>query len=232
MMRSYARFIPGEEIDAVEQWKFGAIDTAAQLLAAQVKAREEQQGQAQVEIERQQSYQAGFDAGVAQGRAMAKAALDAEMRAFLDTQARQASERLAELFASAQNQLQEAEQAMAQEVLALACELSRQVLRHELSVDAQAVMPVLREALELLGADCKAAVVRLNPADIEALGEQIHADLAGLTLNLRADGSVQQGGCLVESAGMVVDGTLTKRWQRAVASLGLSSAWEVVGEHR
>jgi len=91
---------------------------------------------------------------------------------------------------------------------------------------------VLREALELLGADCKAAVVKMNPADIEALGDQIHADLAGLTLNLRADASVQQGGCLVESAGMVVDGTVPKRWQRAVASLGLSSAWETPGEHR
>jgi len=232
MMRSYARFIPGEEIDAVEQWKFGAIDTAAQLLAAQVKAREAQQDEAQVESERQQSYQAGFDAGVLQGRVLAQADMNAQMQAFLNTQAKQAAERLTELFASTQSQLLEAEQAMAQEVLALACELSRQVLRHELSVGAQAVMPVLREALELLGADCKAAVVKLNPADIEALGDQIHADLAGLTLNLRADASVQQGGCLVESAGMVVDGTVPKRWQRAVASLGLSSAWETPGEHR
>ncbi len=134
MMRSYARFIPGEEIDAVEQWKFGAIDTAAQLLAAQVKAREAQQDEAQVETERQQSYQAGFDAGVVQGRVLAQADMNAQMQAFLNTQAKQAAERLTELFASTQSQLLDAEQAMAQEVLALACELSRQVLRHELSV--------------------------------------------------------------------------------------------------
>ena len=50
-------------------------------------------------------------------------------------------------------------------------------------------------------------------------------------MTLRADPTVLPGGCQVESVGMVVDGTLEKRWQRAVASLGLSSAWEVSGEH-
>jgi flagellar assembly protein FliH len=35
---------------------------------------------------------------------------------------------------------------------------------------------------------------------------------------------------VVESAGMVVDATLQKRWQRAVATLGMVSAWEVPGE--
>jgi flagellar assembly protein FliH len=30
----------------------------------------------------------------------------------------------------------------------------------------------------------------------------------------------------VEAAGTVVDGTVEKRWQRAVASLGLEASWE------
>jgi flagellar assembly protein FliH len=81
-----------------------------------------------------------------------------------------------------------------------------------------------------LGADCKAAVVKLNPDDVDALGEQIRSEFTGITLNLRADAAVQQGGCLVESAGMVIDGTLAKRWQRVVASLGLSHAWEAHDE--
>ena len=230
-MRNYARFIPGEEIEAVEQWTFGAIDTAAQLLAAQVKAREAQAEEVQAQLFRQESYKEGFAAGLVQGRAQAQAEVKIEMQKFLDTQAKDASAGLAELFASAQNQLREAEQAMAQGVLELSCELARQVLRQELSVNVQAVLPVLREALDLLGADCKTAVVRLNPADLEALGEQIHLEFVGLALTLRADPTVLPGGCQVESVGMVVDGTLEKRWQRAVASLGLSSAWEVSGEH-
>jgi flagellar assembly protein FliH len=152
------------------------------------------------------------------------------MQDFLNAQAREAADKLGQLFATAQNQLLEAEQAMAQGVLELSCELARQVLRHELSINPNVLMPVLREALGTLAVDSKSAVVRMNPVDMDALGEQIHADFAGMGLSLRADTTVLQGGCQVESSGMVVDGTLGKRWQRVVGSLGLSSTWEDSGE--
>jgi flagellar assembly protein FliH len=229
-MRNYSRFIPGEEIDAVEQWQFGAIDTAAQLLAAQVKAREMQEEEVQLESDRQLAYKDGFAAGMEHGKQQAQAELQLQMQAFISNQAQEAADKLAELFESAQRELQSAEQAMAQGVLALSCELARQVLRHELTVNTEAVMPVLTEAIGLLGTEFKTAVVKMNPLDIAALGEQIQTDFAGLNVSLRADPDVLQGGCLLESAGTVVDGTLQKRWQRAVATLGLSSNWEAPGD--
>jgi flagellar assembly protein FliH len=229
-MRNYARFIPGEEIEAVEQWTFGAIDTAAQLLEAQVRAREVQEELAQTESVRMDAYQAGYAEGMAQGRFQAQAELQQQMQDFLKTQAKEAGDKLGLLFSAAQSQLLEAEQVMAKGVLELSCELAREVLRHELSMNPNTVMPVLREALGLLAADCKTAVVKMNPVDLEALGAQIGADFSGIGLTLRADAAILQGGCLVESSGMVVDGTLDKRWRRAVASLGLSSSWEDAGE--
>jgi flagellar assembly protein FliH len=229
-MKNYARFIPGEEIDAVEQWQFGAIDTAAQLLAAQVKAREVQEEEIQLESDRQQAFKDGFTAGMEHGKQQAQAELQLQMQAFISNQAQEAADKLTALFESVQRELQMAEQAMAQGVLALSCELARQVLRHELAVNTEVVMPVLAEAIGLLGAEFKIAVVKMNPLDIAALGEQIHADFAGLNVSLRADPDVLQGGCLLESAGTVIDGTVQKRWQRAVATLGLSSNWEVPGE--
>ena len=36
-MRNLSRFIPGEEIDAVSQWNFSAVDTDALLLAAKAR---------------------------------------------------------------------------------------------------------------------------------------------------------------------------------------------------
>jgi flagellar assembly protein FliH len=229
-MRNYSRFIPGEEIDVVEQWQFGAIDTAAQLLAAQVKAREDQEELAQAESERQDAFKEGFSKGMEQGKLQAQAELQRQMQAFLDKQGKDAANKLSELLDTAQHQLQEAEQSMAQGVLELSCELARQVLRRELNVNIDVVMPVLSEAIGLLGAEHKAAVVKLNPQDLVSLGEQIHTDFAGIALSLRADPEVLPGGCLVESAGMVVDGTVQKRWQRAVATLGLASHWEEPGE--
>jgi len=229
-MRNYGRFIPGEEIKDVAHWQFGAIDTAAQLLAAQVRAREAQEQVAQGASERQQAYQEGYVAGVAQGKIASEADLQQKMQAFLVQQGQQTADKLTALFDSAQHQLVEAEQEMAQGVLVLACELARQVLRRELKVDTAAVMPVLTEAMGLLGAEHKAVLVRLNPLDLAALGGQIQTDFAERSLTLRADPDLLPGGCLVESAGAVVDASVPKRWQRAVATLGLVSCWEIVDE--
>ncbi len=229
-MRNYARFIPGEEIDAVEQWQFGSIDTAAQLLAARVKAREVEETAVQAESQMQQVYQDGYAAGLEQGKLQAQAEAQRQMQAFTDNQAQEAAARFTEFFAAAQRALDAAEQAMAQGVLSLSCELARQVLRHELSVNPQVVIPVLSEAIGLLGTEFKTAVVKLHPQDLATLGAQIQTDFTGMGLSLRADAEVLQGGCLVESAGCVIDGTLQKRWQRAVATLGLSSVWEVANE--
>ena len=227
-MRNYSRFIPGEEIDAVEQWNFAAVDTASLLLAAQVKVRDDAADESKQEVCRQAGYADGF----AQGRAQATVEAQHQMADFIAHQGSDAAREFARLFATVQAQLAEAEQVMAQGTLELACELARQVLRRELSVDPNAVQPVIREALGLLLADTKSAVVRLNPLDLEVLEEVIRTEFSSLSLTLLADASLTRGGCLIESAGTVGDGTLEKRWLRAVANLGLTSSWEEVADEQ
>jgi flagellar assembly protein FliH len=229
-MRNYSRFIPGEEIEGCEQWRFGAIDTAAQLLEAQVKAREAAHSDAQVQSLRQDSFQAGFADGLIQGRVQAEAELQQKMADFLANQAQTSAHRLGEVFSAAQSELTQSGQVVAQGVLELACELARQVLRQELSVNPDVMLPVIREAVELLGIEHQSAVVRMHPSDLEVLQMPLANEFAGMSLTLRSDPSLAPGGCVVESAGMVVDATLQKRWQRAVATLGLESAWEVPSE--
>lgn len=221
-MKNYSRFIPGEEIGVVKQWDFDAVDTASLLLAAQVKVREAAAEQVNVETVRQDAYAEGF----AQGRAQATLEAQRQMTDYIASQGKQAAQNFASLFLSAQAQLAEAEQVMARGVLELSCELARQVLRHELSVNPNVLQPVVREALGLLMADSKSAVIRLNPLDLDVLEDVFRTEFPGLSLTLMADASVVRGGCLVESAGAVVDGTLEKRWLRAIANLGLDSPWK------
>lgn len=221
-MRNYTRFIPDEEVGTVEQWSFGAVDTASLLLAAQVKVREEAVDQAQFDEIRQAGYAEGF----VQGQAQTTLEAQRQIADFIANQGQQAAQDFAQLFASTQAQLNEAEQVMARGVLELACELARQVVRRELLVDTNALQPVIREALGLLVADSKSALVRVNPLDLDALGDVTQAEFSNLSVTLLADASVKRGGCLIESAGTVVDGTLERRWMRAVANLGLDSPWE------
>lgn len=221
-MRNYLRFIPGEEVGAVEQWSFDPVDTQAVLLAAQAKASE-----AAVDHLKDESLkQAGYAEGFIQGQAQAALEAQRQITDYIANEGQKAARDFAALFVSAQAQMADAEQVMARGVLDLACELARQVVRRELSVNTDAMQPVLREALGLLAADTKNAVIRLNPLDLEVLEPVIRSEFAGLGLTLLPDPALSQGGCLVESAGTVVDGTLEKRWARAVATLGLESAWE------
>ena len=232
-MKNYIRFIPGEEIGTVERWNFEAVDTASLLLAEQAKEREGIADQARSdEIQivnegiRQEGYAEGFAEGFAQGHAKATLEAQRQITDFIARQGQEAAQHFTKIFASAQAQLADTEQVMAHGVLELACELARQVVRHELSISPKILQPVIREALGLLVAETKAAIVRLNPLDLEVLVDVIREEFPALSLSFLADAKVTRGGCLIESAGTVVDGTVEKRWMRAIASLGLNSSWE------
>ncbi|MEO8118254.1 MAG: FliH/SctL family protein [Rhodoferax sp.] len=222
-MRNYTRFIPGEEIGAVEQWNFAAVDTASLLLAAQAKVREEASDQVKLDALKQE----GFAEGFVQGQAQTRLEAQRQIADFIAHQGQEAAQNFTQLFASVQAQQAATEQVIARGVLELACELARQVLRRELSVNPDTLRPVIREAVGLLTTENKSALIRLNPADLEVLEEAVRAEFSSLSLTLVADATLTRGGCVVESAGTVVDGTLEKRWMRAIANLGLDSTWEV-----
>lgn len=221
-MRTTSRFIPGEQIDAVSRWSFGAVDTDALQLAAKARDEAEALRRERDAVVRQE----GYAEGLTQGRAQAMADADRRVRDFVVGQGQETARRFAQLIESAEQQLGASQQAMAQGVLELACAIARQVLRQELSVNPNVLQPVIREALSVLAVDSKAAIVRLHPVDVEVLQEALETEFAGMALALVADASVKPGGCVVAASGTVVDGTLDTRWRRAVANLGLASPWE------
>lgn len=223
MTRNQSRFISGEELGTVAGWEFAAVDQASVRFAAKVRAQEAAEEQTRENVARQ----AGYTDGFAQGHAQATLEGQRLIAEYIASQGQDAARHFGRIFESADAGIAESQQAMAQGVLELACELARQVLRHELSTNPNALQPVIREALSVLSTDSKAALVRLNPLDLDVLEEVLRQEFSALSLTLLADASVSRGGCLVESAGTVVDGTIEKRWSRAVARLGLDSSWEV-----
>ncbi len=231
MTRTYTRFIPGTELGNVVDWDFGAVDQASERFAAKLKAQAEAEEQSRADAARQAGHSEGYSLGYAQGyeQGHAQATLEGQRQIseYISTEGAAAARTFGQLFESARSQIAESEQVMAQGVLELACEVARQVLRHELSTNPNALQPVIREALGTLTVDSKAALVRMNPVDMDVLADVLQQEFPGMALTLLPDAAVTRGGCLVESAGTVVDGTIEKRWLRAVASLGLESSWEL-----
>lgn len=228
MTRTTSRFISGENLGAVADWTFGAVDQASVRFAAKVKAQE----LAEEKVKDSVAREAGFADGYAQGHAQATLQGQRQITDYIAQQGQDAARNFAQLFASTQQQIADSEQAMAKGVLELACELARQILRQELSSNPNVLLPVIRESLGLIAVDSKVAVVRLNPVDADVFADVLRQEFASLSLALVSDASIARGGCLVEAAGTVVDGTVQKRWLRAVASLGLESTWEVPDDVR
>jgi len=206
------------------------VDQVSIRFAEKLKAQAEAEERLREESAKQAGYTEGYAEGFAQGHAQATLEGQRLIADYISTQGQETADTFAAIFKSAQSQLADSEQVMAKGVLELACEIARQVLRHELSSNPNALQPVVREALGVLAADNKSAVIRMNPLDLDVLAEPTQTEFPNLALTLVPDASITRGGCLVEAAGTVVDGTMEKRWLRAVASLGLESTWEAADD--
>lgn len=224
-MRQATRFIPGEEIDAVSRWSFSDVDAAAMLLEQQTRERELSE---QIETVRQQFRAEGYADGFQQGRAQTLLDAQKQVNDYIAHQGRETAQQFGSLIEAARTQLEAAEQMAGQAVLELACEMARQVLRHEISSNPNVLLPVIREALGLLFSDSKAVQIRLNPVDLDVLQDILSEEYPNLPLTLQPDAGIARGGCLVESGGTVIDGRLEKRWARAIGRLGQNLPWEEV----
>lgn len=93
---------------------------------------------------------------------------------------------------------------------ALATALAHQIVQRELTTDPTIVRDLVRRTVEVLPLE-GALEIRLNPADLAALG--VETDLyapGGRKLDLRwvPDPSIERGGYLIETSQRVVDGRI------------------------
>ncbi len=238
--RQYTRFIPSEEIEGVTHWQFGTVDSTGVIPPRDLEAEAAAAAAAEPlpppgidpaehEVLLQQAREAAHAEGVEQGRAQASLEWQQRMDDYIAEQGREAAERLDRLARSAQSALDGMQQRMASELLELACDLARQVVRRELAADPQALLPVVREALGLLVAEGRPATVRLSREDWAVLEAPLSKEFSGAGIHWVPDAQVPPGDCQIESAGTVIDGSLDKRWRRAIAALGLTSAWNEPG---
>lgn len=201
-----------------------AAEAMQEVLPAAPTYSEEELAQ-RVQQAAQQAREQGYQQGMEQGLQQAAQEWQARMSDYQNNLGRETAQRLNEVLHAAHSAVQGLSQQVAPDLLQLAVDIARQVVRQELRCNPQALQPVVAEALDMLGAETKPALVRLNPEDFQHLETHLRAALPNPKVEWLADPSVAPGGCLVESQGAQVDGGLERRWQRAVAALGLVSTW-------
>jgi flagellar assembly protein FliH len=221
----YHRFIPREEVQQVSAWAFASMDSGKSHQGATEEPTQEppppELPPVDLEALRQQAYDEGYAQGKQAGTEETRKALEGPTKRQMQNQAQM----LAQVLKNAHQQLEQLEHQLAEQVLELACDLARQVVRRELSQPLEPLKSVIKEALTLAAQDQQAATLRLNPADLALLQNDLAQAIGEHAIRIVPDPKLSSGGCVVETALGAIDGTVERRWTRAVANLGLPTEW-------
>ncbi|GAB4174387.1 MAG: flagellar assembly protein FliH [Rhodocyclaceae bacterium] len=212
-----AVFTPREKLSAYRKWEAASF-TAEAPASARGKPEAAAPGRApgagirlptadEIEAIRAQAHKQGYEAGYEEGTARAR------MEAL----------RIHTLVENLERALCELDRQVADELLALAVELARQVVRQSVGLRPDAILSVVHEALAQL--PHQQAVIYLNPQDAALVRAHLGETLAHAGHRVFEDEALTRGGCRVESAGSQIDATLETRWRRVLESIGHGQPW-------
>ena len=144
-----------------------------------------------------EGYAAGYEEGTARGRLE--------------------SLRLNTLVEGLDEALVKIEAEVAEELLTLAIEIARQMVRRELVQKREGIVDLVREALQQLPQNH--ALIHVHPEDAALVREYLGEQLAHVGNRVVEDLRITIGGCRIEAAGSQIDATVETRWRRIVESL-------------
>lgn len=164
----------------------------------------------------------GHSEGRAEGHAAGFAAGHAEGLRKGQEEARREATKLAALVGAMDEALDALDGEVAEEIVVLAIELARQMVRHTLADHPGAVAETVREALQQLPQN--QISIHLHPDDAHLVRESLGDTLEYGHHRIIEDESITRGGCRLQAAGSEIDSSMQTRWQRTLESLGRSDA--------
>ncbi|MCS6945927.1 MAG: FliH/SctL family protein [Sutterellaceae bacterium] len=188
-------FIPKERVGSAATWSLQPLTPAAE--ESQAAEREQQ----------------AYERGLAQGRAEG-AAQERQRRL-------QQADQLEALCGSLRARFAELERAGADALLDCALAIAQHVLRQELATRRDALLPVAREAVARVIDSQAQPRIYVHPDDYALLAAELHSDGLLKGCQFIADSRIERGGCRVETALSEVDATVSTRWRRVLAALGI-----------
>jgi flagellar assembly protein FliH len=199
--------IPKEKLSAYQRWELHAFDApGAGQPAAVDKAAADAEKVRHI-------HQHAYDAGRADG--LREGALKASNEAL----------QMNAVLANIEQQGHEINQRIAGDVLELALEVARQMVRQALEVKPELVVTLIQDALARTVPPLAGATIALHPADAALVRAQLGDELTAAGWRIVEDAKIARGGAMLQTAATQIDATIATRWQRLAAALGQSSEW-------
>lgn len=193
--------IPKEQLSAYQRWELHAFDQPDE--GVKLPTADE------IQHIQQQAYQEGFAAGMKDGRA----------------EGHSVAQQMQSLMAELNQSMQQFEITMAQEIMNLALDIARQMVRSALAVNPELVLAVVREAIESLPQVNQNPMLILHPEDALLVRDMLAHEYQENVWRVVDDPLMERGGCRVETATAEINADMESRWQRIVAALGSDASW-------
>lgn len=204
-----------DKLTAWERWELASFDPPAKPSENLAPSETAMTLSTAEEIERllQQARETGHATGHAAGYAEGKLLARAE------------GARLAALTTQLDTALSTFDQQVAEDLLALALDVARQIIRQALNVKPQLLLEIIQEALAQM--HYPHATIHLHPEDASLVRSYFGDQLAHAGHRIQEDRRLERGGCTIEAGGSQIDASLITRWRRIIASLGSNAEWLV-----
>lgn len=208
-------------LTAWERWELASFDADRKPLASKAAPADKTSPAVRLptatEIEQmhQQVREEGFRLGKEEGYRAGHAEGEAKTGA--------AAQHLARATETLERSLADLDSVVADELLTLAIEIARAVVRQEIGARPETLLGVVREALAQL--PHQHAAIYLHPDDASLLRSFSGDQLTHAGHRIHEDPKLARGDCILEAGGTQIDATVATRWRRVIEGLGISDAW-------
>ena len=202
---SSSSIIPKEQLSAYQRWELNSFDGASSGRNPAVVLPTVDQ----LERIHRQSREEGRAAGYQEGK----------------DQVQTDAQRLRILMNNLEQELQNFDQRVARDLLALSLDVAKQMLCQALRVRPELVLTVVQDAIACLPHFNQHAHLVLHPEDAALVRTRLGDQLSHSGWKILEDARIEKGGCRVETSSSQIDATLPSRWQRVLAAIGQEGEW-------
>ena len=207
------------ESQAFKRWEMGQLNTGKESVKASVATPKKEPLTPELSLLleklRKQAFEKGLQEGYAAGMEKARINNEAVKEQFLG---------IADSF---QQALKQTDQTMAQDVLDLALDIAKAMIKSSMQIDPDKIIPVVQHCIRYLPYVEKPALLMLHPLDAEIVREQLREELDENHWQVIEDSNIERGGCMVETASNEIDASNQTRWRRITDALGRVNDWHV-----
>ena len=210
-----SRFIPRDKLAAFAPWLMSALD--ADNVRRHANQAESALATADTSPESNLAREQGFKQGLAVGYQQGYAA--GETKAVRQTM------RFNQIMDGFESGIAALDESVARDLVQLALEVARQLVRAHIAACEDAVVPVVREALNSIAAIAEQPRLVMHPDDADVVKRELGDELASHRCRIIGDASIARGGVRIEDSKFELDATVATRWQRLVETMGVSDGW-------